>query len=201
MIGRLFARRRTIADRAALRSFLASESAFVSQKCTVEYCRARSGLNWDKLFKEQAFADAMDQCRWRSFAAVMSDMCVVAEGKLRPAAADPSALAAALADLAGEALESFGRPAWLSGWGEVRDGIGRRLAVAALSPPEPAHAVARASAEIVYDVLPMHPTVRLHDRELVTNNLRFALARSASNMEERFDPPAVCRDLLLPAPG
>jgi hypothetical protein len=202
MLRRILPRRRVIADRRALASFVASESAFVSQKCTVEYCRARSGLNWDKLFKERAFAEAMDVCRWEAYGAVLSDMAVVAEGKLRGSVAHGGDLAEALTGVVAEALDAFGRPAYRDDWASAwTDAIGRRLAQAALGPFQPAHEVAKAAAAIVYDVLPMHPSVRVHDRELVTNNLRFALSRSASNMEERFDAPAICRDLLLPAAG
>ena len=50
----------------------------------LQYCRVRTGLNWDELFREQAFLDGLEVCRWEAYAALLAD---VAELVLDPAAA------------------------------------------------------------------------------------------------------------------
>lgn len=201
MLNWLFGRSTGIATRSELVSFLAGEAAFVSQKCTFEYCRARSGLNWDKLFKEAAFAEAVEASRWRGFAAVMSDLVLVAEGRLRPMAGDRGAvLAQALAGVAADALAFFeeARARTDMDWTAEAADIAERLGRAQLAPPKHAHEIGLRSGAIVYEALPVHPDIRAYDRELVTNNIRFNLARSAMTMEERFRPD-LARDLLGPA--
>src|SRR5688572_24285696 len=47
--------------------FMAAQSAFVAQKCTIDYCQARSGLMWPKLEKEKAFREALDHARWEAY--------------------------------------------------------------------------------------------------------------------------------------
>ena len=54
-----------------LREFLGQRAAFASQKCTIEYCRARSGLLWVQLFREAEFLQALEISRWEAFAAIL----------------------------------------------------------------------------------------------------------------------------------
>ncbi len=190
----LFGRRRVIATRDQLAAFLATEAAFISQKCTFEYCRARSGLNWDKLFKEAAFAEAVEASRWRGFAAVMSDVALVADGRIRALSADTSgAHVPALSRAVAEALDHFdeARTRTDVDWTAEAAAMAERLAQAQLAPPKRAHEIGLRSGAIVFDSLPVHPDIRAYDRELVTNNIRFNLARAAITMEERFAPALV----------
>lgn len=198
MLKWLFGGPKPLASRADLVPFLAGEAAFISQKCTFEYCRARSGLNWDKLFKEEAFAEAVEASRWRGFAAVLSDVMMIAESRLRARSGEGSgALVEPLAAVAAEALAHFpearGRQDidWTAEAAEIRE----RLAQAQLAPPKRAHEIGLRSGAIVFDSLPVHPSIRAYDRELVTNNIRFNLARTATTIEERCDP-ALVGDLL-----
>lgn len=189
MLKWLFGRKARISDVVTLVLFIAEEAAFVSQKCTFEYCRARSGLNWDKLFKEVAFAEAVEVSRWRGFAAVLADIAVIAEGKLRPVAGDRD-LSGPLTEVARRAFAHFpeARARAEIDWAAEVEALAARIAKARLAAPKPAHEVALVSGAVVFDSLPVHPTIRAYDRELVTNNIRFNLARSAITMDERFDP-------------
>ena len=45
-------RKPRIATPDSLARFMAEQSAFVAQKCTIDYCQARSGLMWPHLEKE-----------------------------------------------------------------------------------------------------------------------------------------------------
>src|SRR3546814_10161627 len=91
---------------------MGTQAAFISQKCTVEYCRARSGLMWEKLFRERAFLDALEICRWEAYAAVLVDVAVMIEAKMRPACgpATPDVLADRLTDMVRVNLGRFPVP-------------------------------------------------------------------------------------------
>lgn len=197
MLGWLWQRPEPVGTAGQLRDFIAAQSAFVSQKCTVEYCRARAGLNWDKLFKEKGFLEAMERCRWEALGAVAVDVAEIAEGRLRPAwDGSPPDLAAAMAGLLREALEAHGRPGGgARSWKEVAEEAAGRLARAQLASPRSAHLVAEAGGARLFEVLPIHGSLRTHDRPMVVNGVRFQMTRMAEDLERRLRPEAVARDL------
>lgn len=197
MFSRLWQRPEPVGTAGQLREFIAARAAFVSQKCTVEYCRARAGLNWDKLFKEQGFLEAMERCRWEALGAVAIDVAEIAEGQLRPAWTGPLPdLAAAVAGLLREALDAHGRPAGgARSWEETAAEGAERLARAQLAPPRPAYLVAEAGGARLFDVLPIHGSLRDHDRPMVVNGVRFQMTRMAEDLQRRLRPEEVARDL------
>ena len=181
--------------------FLDRQAAFISQKCTVEYCRARSGLNWDKLFKEAAFVEAMEVCRWESYAAILVEVAVMVEAKLRPSLtpidAPPIKLARGLVALIGEVLAGYPAPAHRpDGWSEVIEQARTRLAEAQLAAPKPANQLGFKAGSSVYAVLPIHPTLRNHDFELIRNNIRFNLIRGAEDFDRQADRQAIVADIV-----
>ena len=60
------------------RGLSAARTAFVSQKCALDYCRARAGIGWAQLCREDEFGRAIERCRWDSYAAVLADVGEVA---------------------------------------------------------------------------------------------------------------------------
>ena len=151
----------------------------------------RAGYNWDLLMRERPFLDALEICRWDALAYVLADLAVIAEGWLRPHAGggNDSPLADRLvADfattLAGHPVPQH-RP---EGWGGEIEALRQRLAAARLAAPKPVHEVGRTAGGRIFEILPIHPTLRLHDRELITNNIRFNLCRSFEDMEAGVDP-------------
>jgi hypothetical protein len=100
-----------IADLEALEAFLDSRAAFMAQKCVFEYCRARSGALSMKLFKEQAFLEALHHSRWTSYSLVYCDVAETVEGVLRPhAGGSIRQLAVALVHMGERTFASHGLP-------------------------------------------------------------------------------------------
>lgn len=190
--------RRHISSGDAFGDSIAAESAFLSQKCVVEYCRAKAGLNWETLFAETPFRAALEICRWEAFAAVLADMTVVGEGLLRPYAGMRHAdLADALTRHAERALAAPALPTHRpEGWGDAITALRQRLALCQLAAPLPAHEIGRASGARIVELLPIHPRLRRDDSEVVVNNIRFGLCRSHEDISRRADLPAVAADLL-----
>lgn len=202
-LGKFLPDRSKICRVADLQDFIASQAAFVSQKATIEYCRARAGLNWDKLFAERPFQTALDVSRWEAFAAVLADLLVIVEGRLRPGLADrPALLADRLAAIGRDILARHPAPAHLpGGWSAAEAMIRQHLAEAQLAGPRPAGEIGFAAGSRVYETLPIHPSLRGHDRELVTNNIRFGLVRAAETMTGRLDLSALAAEIRAGAGG
>ena len=201
-----FARRFTttaerIVDAPGLESFLARRSAFVSQKCTVEYCRARAGLFWDKLMLETAFLEAMEVCRWEALAAVYADLAVMAEGFLRSALRD-EAEKVAVADFLAEAMQGalavFPVPAHRAegGWTDAVVALRQRLAEAQMATPRHPKDIGYVSGPKLHAVMPIHSNMMAFDRQLVVNSVRFQLVRVYEDFQAQADRAAVAGDIL-----
>lgn len=203
LITRIF-RGRRLDNAASLRQFMGKQSAFISQKCTVEYCRARSGLNWTLLFKERAFVAAMEVSRWEAYGAIMTDVAAMLEAKLRASTPPPARddLVTALVEMMRWNLNYFPIPAHRheTGWEEVLDAATVRLRDGQLAPPLPVHEIGLGSSQRVFDTLPIHPRLRGHDYELIQNNIRFNLCRAAEDFEHEADAAALIADLALGKP-
>ncbi len=189
-----------LADTAQLGDFLDSQAAFIAQKCVVEYCRARAGLLSRPLFEERAFLDALEVGRWEAFAAVLGDLVLLVEGRLRRLAGSGAGAAPWLpGSLVALAMARLGahppprhRP---DGWAGEAGILADRLERARREPPLPAHRIALGSAPRVFGALPIHPRLRAPDAELVTNNLRINLCGAAEQLDRRAELPALLADL------
>ena len=185
---RLFgARPQPIQNRLELLDFLKAQSSFVAQKAVVEYCRIKAGVRWQKLFAERAFLDVLEESRWLAMRAVLCDMTVISEGYLRESAApNQVALADALCSLIDELLSGDPRDgAWQVDNMAVVADLRRRLALAQLAAPQTPDRIAKTSGNIVFDLLPVHPDLRAHDRHVIVNNVRFSTLRVWETMMAR----------------
>ncbi|MDX6752214.1 hypothetical protein SH611_20605 [Geminicoccaceae bacterium 1502E] len=189
-------RRQRIATEEALATFLAAQAAFLSQKTVVEFCRARAGLNWNKLFLERAFVEAMERCRGEAFAAVLGDVAESCQVLFRHAGLAKTAAPERLGPPVRAAL--LGHPAPPGGWEVELDGLDARLARALLAAPRPVHMIACSGAPRVFEALPIRGAVREPDRELIENGLRFLLCRVYADMERELDTEALAGALERP---
>lgn len=191
---------RPVADVDALRQFLAGEAAFLAQKTTVEYCRARAGLLWQKLFEEAEFRHALDICRWGAMAAVLADQVIVVEGYLRPHSEGAEAeVGSALVAIYEEILGSYREvpPEQRVGWDDLMSELPARMARAQLARPHGPADIARVAGNRVYDLLPIHKSLRGHDREMIVNALRFGMVSFYGKLENTVrDPASLVRDLV-----
>lgn len=186
-----------VASRNDLAEFLTGEAAFLAQKSTIEYCRARAGLQWQKLFSEAAFQEALERCRWEAFALVLADMVVFAEGRLRAFA---GGRALELADLLGalyeHILNSHPIPAHRRDWQDRTEALRQRLGRAQLAGPARTDEIAGVSGRAIFDLLPIHPSLRGHDRLMIFNHIRFGMLTFAERFDRRVDSRAVAASLL-----
>jgi hypothetical protein len=189
---------RRIADAAEFTAFAGREALYLAQKTTVEYCRARSGFNYEKLFKEVVFIEAFDIARSEAFAACLSDVLLVAEARLRGAvpAGRETVFEAALRHCYATALATVPPPAGEAArWDTAMAEFGNRLARARLAPPRRPDEIARHGGRRLFESLPFDRTVVAYDSELVVNSMRFAMVRLDGLAADEIDVAALVADL------
>jgi hypothetical protein len=180
-----------------LADFVAAQTAYVAQRSVIEYCRARTGLNWEKLSLEPAFLDRLEVCRWEAYAIVLAEVAELAMIRLRrDGAAVPQAYLPGLVAVAQAALLRHPVPSHRTDWGDAAAAIERHLARAALAVPRPVHLVGIGSADAIFDLLPIHADLRPQDREMFRNSVRFAICGAYDAMSRCFQGPALEAALL-----
>ena len=184
--------RGTVATRDDLTDLLAAQGAYVSQRTVLEYCRARTGVNWDKLLQEELFVRSFEICRWDAYATLLPEIAELALIRLRRhGALDPQSYLSGLVEAARAALLRHPVPAHRSSWSEAAAEIDRHLAIALLAAPRPVHLMGFDASDAIFEALPIHPDLRREDREMFRNSLRFALCHVFEEMTRRLDVPAL----------
>jgi hypothetical protein len=189
-------RKPRIASLDSLTEFIAAQSAFVAQKCTIDYCQARSGLMWPKLEKEKAFRDALDHARWEAYPMVLSDVGVMIEGLMRPALKQAAFLpfASWLGQTYADCLNRYGPPKRRgpgATWDEDVAKFRRRLAQVQLAAPRPVHEVGGESGGALHRLMPIHPDLTRQDAHMIGNNVKLRLCRVYEDLERQADLPAI----------
>jgi hypothetical protein len=189
----------SIATAAQLKTFVEERGLLVAQKCAIDYCRGKTGLASYALFTEKPFLDALDVCRWETFAAVLGDLLILAEGHLRAHAAPEQrprllqALAGVYSSILGATAAPAHRPA---GWDDAITLFGVRLESAAAAPAPQALDVADHSAKRLFDTLPIHSRYRELDEEVVYGAVRFRMIAVNQELQRRLAGADLLRDLL-----
>ncbi|HEY7741451.1 MAG TPA: hypothetical protein VIA19_00260 [Burkholderiales bacterium] len=182
----------------ALRTFLAERAALIAQKCAIDYCRGKTGLASYALFTEKPFLEALDRCRWDTFAAVLGDLIIVTEGKLRPhvSPGQHPRLCEAIAGLYPDILATLPPPAHRAeGWAEARASFLLRFRDASLGAPRQALDVADHSAKRLFDTLPIHTRYRELDEEVVYGAVRFRMIAVSQELQGRLRAADLARRL------
>ncbi|MCC6195015.1 MAG: hypothetical protein IT518_11155 [Burkholderiales bacterium] len=178
-----------IATAGAFKAFVEERAWLIAQKCAIDYCRGKTGLASYALFTEKPFLDALDVCRWETFAAVLGDLLIIAEGHLRVhAPADQRLqLRGALASTYSSMLAATPAPSHRkNGWGEAMDEFAARLEAAGTGEPRRALDVADHSAKRLFDTLPIHLNMRRLDEEVVYGAVRFRMVAVSQEMQRRL---------------
>ena len=185
---------------AALRDFVSSQASYLAQRTSLEFSRNTLAYSHQYMMHQDSFLDEMRKSRWESFAVLIEDMLVAAEGLLRPAELAPAPrLADALVAMARAMLQGYERPAHRpQGWDDVIERIAARLAQAQLAPPKAPLEISAVSAERLYPLMPIHSDNRKKDREVVSGAVRFGFAGFAAKLAAALDAEAVRADLLAP---
>ena len=183
----------------ALGTFLQERASLIAQKCAIDYCRGKTGLASYALFTEKPFLDALDVCRWETFAVILGDLLILVEAALRPQVGPEQRerLCGALADLHARILSSMPAPPHRAqGWGDVRESVALRLKAGSAGAPAQALDVADHSAKRLFDTLPIHSSYRELDEEVVYGSVRFRMIAVNQELHRRLAPAELAGELL-----
>jgi hypothetical protein len=183
----------------ALTTFLQERASLIAQKCAIDYCRGKTGLASYALFTEKPFLEALDVCRWETFAAVLGDLLIVVEGCLRPhvAAERHASLLEALNALYSAVLAPLPLPAHRAhGWDDAMGSFSKRLHAASAGKPQQALDVADHSAQRLFETLPIHISMRQLDEEVVYGAVRFRMIAVSQEMRRRMAAADLGRRLV-----
>ena len=183
----------------ALAALLAGEAAFVAQKSTIEYCRARAGCSWTKLFEAEELVLAMTHARWTAFPAVLADLAEMTQILLRRAGFDRAARPEPLRPVVTRALRHHGEPEIPLDLEAAEAAILERLDRALGAPPRPVRAFGTATGHLIFDLLPLKTDHR-GDREVVQNQVSFLLCGVYARLEEAIVPAPLAEALLATVP-
>ncbi len=185
-------------DLEQLAGLLAGEAAFVAQKSTIEYCRARAGCNWDKLFAGDEFAREMKRARWMTFPLVLADLAEMLQILLRRGGFEAAASADRLRPVVARALRWHGPPEIPLDLEQAEAAIAARLERTLAAPIRPVYSFAPATGRAVFDALPLKTDAR-GDRTVVENQVVFLLCGAYGRLEERIALAEIARALIAPA--
>jgi hypothetical protein len=177
---------------------VARSAAFVVNKSMYEYARARSGVLSNALMKEKEFQDAIEIARWTAYPLGVGYIAEIVHGLLRPAGgAEHAALDEAIVGVARRALAADPAPAHVfpEGWGPPGDALEARLRLAFLAAAKPVRNIPDATASQFFDAFPLHETVKQHDFDPISNNLRSLLIFRHDKITPRLDRAKVTASL------
>lgn len=175
---------------------LMREANLIGQKCLIGYCHARTQLPMNELMREAPFKTAYDHACAETIVAVLADLVVVAEGRLRAAAGGRAArVAAALCQMYRRSIAA--EPALMShvNLDAAVTVLERRLAAAQLSAPRGSAEIAEVSGRRLYDVLPIHERLRRPDRNSVIASVRFMLMARYQVLDRRMAVDQIVADM------
>ena len=183
-------------DARALFEFLAAEASYLAQRATYEFCRNTLSYYGQHHFGDDGFNRIFAVSRWEAFAAILADLFVLAESRLR-AAAPAQQLADPLLAGFGRALDAYPRPAHRAeGWGDVVDALRARLQDAGAAATASPVFLAKVAARRIYDTLPIYSQNKPADRQGIARAVQFGMVAIDERLVERLDSAGVVADLL-----
>jgi len=196
---RLFRKDPPINSAEELADFLDRRTAFIAQKCVIEFCRVRAGIYWQKLFDEEDFKDRLNLSCWESFTPVLAMLLEVVDADLREAAGlRQRNLPAALEKLASGIMERYPVPhgAPEDFWQREREIIAGRMKLVSAEPARPIEKMAAPLARTVFARLPIHKDIVRDDYDYIHNNLRMNLVRTHEDFLVLARPGSIVSSLL-----
>ena len=181
-----------------LSEFIQTRSAYVAQTSLYGYLKTRMGTRFRQIFEDDKFLPSINQAKWRTYGACLSDLTVFA-----------AALTGAgnrleenqISDLARGCFETAVRQTFDGAEaGEVRAGIIESFAARVKRTHWPNAAIGEyaftSSAEVLLESAPIADELKERDVEIVTNSIRFRWRDVRDQLRKRIDRDAICAEWL-----
>ena len=179
-----------------LSEFIQTRSAYVSQTSLYGYLKTRMGTRFRQIFEDDKFLPSINQAKWRTYGACLSDLTVFAaamtgaEGRLGKD--EISGLAAACFEAAVQ--QTFeGDEA-----DEVRAEIVERFEARLEQTHWPNAAIGEyaftSSPKVLLESAPIADELKEQDVEIVTNSIRYRWRDVREQLRRRIDRDAICAE-------
>ncbi|MCO6385653.1 hypothetical protein [Aliihoeflea sp. 40Bstr573] len=179
-----------------LADFVATRSAYVSQKKLYGYLKTRMGTRYPTMFEDEQFIASINIAKAHVFAACLSDMTlfavadVGAQGRLSRDGKDALARQCFQHGLDANA-DQLAHADAAAGWNEAFEA---RLADVQWDNAAAGGDVFGTSPATLVEWAPIAPQLKAYDREIVENSLKFAWIEIRREYRRLIDPEAVAAD-------
>lgn len=200
----LFGRKDAISHWGAIADFIDANAAFQVNRTMYDYSRARAGAAAGKLMSEPTFLAAIEAARWAAFPTCVGNMAELVDGELRPqVGAKRPSLLEALVSATRDVQSRYPVPESLPPefWETSRGAVEARLRLAALAEPKSAIDVPVATFSNVFDLIPIHPSLREIDYTLVLNQVKSGMCAVLDEFRRRADVKALVGALPVSPPS
>lgn len=176
--------------------FVRTRAALITQKKLYGYLKERIGTRYPKMFDDELFAQSINVAKMHVFAASLSDMTIYAvaqvsaDGRLEGAERREWALAccnAGLAENADQITDAHDARSWIEAFVQRVDAtLWENIAVGGRAFTE--------SPKALIKWAPIADELKMRDREIVENSIRFAWNEVIQDFRARLDADAAAAD-------
>lgn len=192
-LGRTGSRKQPIADRAALREFLATRSSYVAQTSLYGYLRTRAGQRFPELFSNDAFVGSINIAKWNVWLACVADLAVYAGGMIaRRTGAGDAEVAALMAPVVDELLAATGVPTEAGPeFAELAERVRARIGACDWTRIEDDESAFTESPGALVRWAPIIEELKALDEGIVRNSVRFRWHEVRRDLRRNLDAAAV----------
>ena len=184
-----------IDDVHAFTEFLASRSAFVSQKKLYEFVKQRMGISYPRHFRDDDFITSLNTAKWHVYAAALSDLAIWMGAQVHEAGATPQEATRLTAHAFRHAVtERFNRDEFTGDFETLIREYEDRAALADWVALAHGEAAFKLSPKALVKWAPISDELKRYDVEIVMNSLRFAWLAIRDQYRKAADSTAVLAD-------
>jgi hypothetical protein len=176
--------------------FIHTRSAYVAQTSLYGYLKTRMGTRFRQVFEDDKFLPSINQAKWRTYGACLSDLTVFAAamtgsgnrleqnqisnlaGKCFEAAVERTFDDSDAGEVRAEVLESFAARIKRTSWADAA--IGENAFTS--------------SPGVLLESAPIADELKEQDVEIVTNSIRFRWRDVREQLRKRIDRDAICAE-------
>ena len=185
-----------VANRAALRQFLASRASYVSQMSLYGYLRTRTGVRFPELFADDVFVVSINQAKWEIWLACLSDISVYAGLLiLRRTNSPEETVRAFMRNALDDILAALGTPEDAGpGFAAHADRVRARLALCDWNALQDDESAFSESPEALVRYAPVIDELKVLDAPIVRNSVRFRWQEVRRDLRRDLRAEAVLAD-------
>ncbi|HSG94665.1 MAG TPA: hypothetical protein VLA28_04045, partial [Afifellaceae bacterium] len=180
----------------SLVEFVQTRSAYVAQTSLYGYLKTRMGTRFPQIFEDEAFLPSINNAKWRTYAACLSDLSIFAAAT---AAKESGFSDREIMDVARYCFQASMRQTFddteAGGMGDdIAARFDERIGSVAWHEAAAGEKAFTFSPLELIDSAPIAEEFKQLDREIVTNSIRFRWRDVREQLRKRIEREAICAD-------